>query len=293
MVRYASNHGDTFTSEHDRLSLTRKLEWAGEDFPGRMRLVAESTWDYSKLIVWGERPILVDASGRKPTVDWLTLLLVAGGFLYCLKHWWKPETQLLLVMLVVIPIGAVVWLEGLARTTVGLAPFLAMFAGLTIDKLWTLADETAPSRRQKAFRFAVPAVIVALAVFNIGAYFQDFGRHDTFARFVYAEPIAAASEYVKDQPNRPNVYFFSGRWSYMYETRRYLAPDVPGEDRSTQFGRYDLTVDRSKNALLILMPPYLDITPQLRNLYPDAQVTTRLSGRDVLFTAFYIPAIGR
>ena len=56
----------------------------------------------------------------------------------------------------------------------------------------------------------------------------------------FAEPIAAASEYIEQQPNRPYVYFFSGRWSYNYETRRYLAPDVAGEDRSTQFGRFDL-----------------------------------------------------
>jgi hypothetical protein len=104
--------------------------------------------------------------------------------------------------------------------------------------------------------------------------------------------MAAASDYVTQQPGKPYVYFFSGRWTYMYETRRYLAPDVPGEDRSTQFGRFDLTVDRSENALIVLMPPYLDIMPQLRNLYPDAQVTTKMSGRDVLFTAFYIPAIG-
>jgi 4-amino-4-deoxy-L-arabinose transferase-like glycosyltransferase len=292
MVRYASNHGDTFKSEHDRLALTRKLEWAGESFSGRMKLVAEATWDYAKLIAWGNQPNLVDGSGRKPTVDWLTLMLVAGGVVYCLKHWWKPETQLLLIMLTVIPIGAVLWLEGLARTTVGLAPFLAMLAGLSIDKLWTLADETAPSRRQKLYRGAVPAVIVALAVFNLGAYFQDFGTHDNFSRFVYAKPIAAASEFVKTQPNKPYVYFFSGRWSYFYETRRYLAPDVLGEDRSTQFGRFDLSVDRAKNSVIVLMPPYLDIAPQLRNFYPDAQVTTRMSGSVVLFTAFYIPAIG-
>jgi hypothetical protein len=66
---------------------------------------------------------------------------------------------------------------------------------------------------------------------------------------------------------------------------------VPGEDRSTQFARFDLAFDRGHNSLVVLMPPYLDITPQLRSLYPDAQVTTRMGGRDVLFTAIYIPAI--
>jgi 4-amino-4-deoxy-L-arabinose transferase-like glycosyltransferase len=292
MIRYANNHGDTFNSQHKRTALTQGLEWSGESFSGRMKLVADATWDYAKLVAWGNRPNLVDGTGRKPALDWLTLLLAAGGIFYCFKHWWKPETQVLLVMAVVIPLGAVMWLEGTARTTVGLTPFVAMLAALSIDKLWTLADETVRSRRQRVFRFAVPVVLVLLAVFNLGAYFQDFGRGDTFARFVYAEPISAASEYVAAQPNRPYVYFFSGRWTYFYETRRYLAPDVPGEDRSTQFGRFDLNVDRARTSLIILMPPYLDIVPQLRNLYPDAQVTTKMSGNDVLFTAFLIPAAG-
>jgi hypothetical protein len=292
MIRYANNHGDTFSSEHDRVSMTRGIEWQSETFTGRMKLVGEATWDYARLVAWGNRPNLVDATGRKPTLDWLTLVLMAGGIVYCLKHWWKPEAQLLLIMLLVIPLGAVLWLEGMARTTVGLAPFVAMLVALSIDKLWALADETIKSKRQRLYRFAVPALLVLLAVFNLGAYFQDFGRGDTFSRFVYAEPMAAASEYVAGQPKQTYVYFFSGRWTYNYETRRYLAPDVPGEDRSTQFGRFDLTVDRTRNALIVLLPPYLEVLQQLRTLYPDARVTSPTSHGDVLFTAFFIPATG-
>jgi 4-amino-4-deoxy-L-arabinose transferase-like glycosyltransferase len=292
LIRYANSNSATYNSEHNRTSLTKTLEWQAEDYTGRLRLVGEGAWDYAKLVAWGERPNLVDATGRKPALDWLTLLLVGGGVAYCFMHWWKPESQLFIVTLIVVPLGTVIWYEASARTTVGLTPFFAMLAALTVDKAWSMADETARPRLRRVLRVAIPAALVALAVFNLGAYFQDFGKSDTFARFVYAEPIAVASEYAREHPGKPYVYFFSGRWTYDYETRRYLAPEVRGEDRSTQFGRFDLQFDRSRNSLIILMPPYLDVLPQLRNLHPEAQVTTHERDGDVLFTSVYLPAAG-
>ena len=43
---------------------------------------------------------------------------------------------------------------------------------------------------------------------------------------------------------------------------------------------------------ILLDTGFEDIVPQIHSLYPDAQMTTKMSGREVLFTAFYFPATG-
>ena len=290
LIRFALNDPDTYYQQHNVFSLTAQPAYEAASATRKVSLVADATWDYGKLLVWGGRPDPVDATGRKAMIDWLSLLLIIGGIVYCLRHLREPSSQVLLLMLVVIPIGSVTWSEARLRSTVGLAPFLVMFMALSVDRLWTLAQDS-EGRKRSLLLIAAPAAIALFALFNLGAYFQDFGPKDSFARFVYARPITAASQYAAGHPSKPYVYFFSGRWSYNYETRRYLAPNAPGEDRSTQFGRFDLSFDRSRDALVILMPPYLDLVAQLRNLYPDAQMTTRSDRGEVLFTAVFLPSV--
>jgi hypothetical protein len=150
----------------------------------------------------------------------------------------------------------------------------------------------------RANRFWVGAmgvVLVVFALFNIGSYFPDY--KDNFARFVFAEQDARAAEYMQAYPGHPYVYFFSGRWRLAYETNRFLAPDIKGEDRSTQFGppQLNLVFDRSRDSLVILMPPYLDLGERLKSLYADATVYTEGGGGDTepLFIALFLPRNAR
>ena len=62
-----------------------------------------------------------------------------------------------------------------------------------------------------------------------------------------------ASHYIDDEADGAFVYFLAGRWSFNYETRKYLAPDAEGEDRSREFGRtQSLEVNRIRPALFVL-----------------------------------------
>jgi len=213
---------------------------------------------------------------------------VLGGIYWCLKHILEPQSQLILIMLLVLPLGSILSIEAGVRRTLGLVPFLAMLMALSVDRLWTLAHET-QGRWRRPLWIAGPVAVGLFALFNVGSYFQDYGHKDTYARWVWAQQIAEASEYANDAPGNPYVYFFSGRWSYNYETRRYLAADVPGEDRSTQFGRFDLNFDRSRDSLVLLLPPYYEVVDQLKTLYPGVVPVTVSHQGETLFIAMTIP----
>jgi 4-amino-4-deoxy-L-arabinose transferase-like glycosyltransferase len=288
LLRYAMDDKNDYWAHHRIYGLQGQLEWKAADRMGRIEILLDKTRDYVKLVTWGEHPDSVDATGRKPMLDWVGLLLVLGGIYWCLKHILEPQSQLILIMLLVLPLGSILSIEAGVRRTLGLAPFLAMLMALSVDRLWTLAHETS-GRWRRPLWIAGPVAVVLFAVFNVGAYFQDYGHKDTFARWVWAQQIAEASEYAHDAPGRPYVYFFSGRWSYNYETRRYLAMDVPGEDRSTQFGRFDLNFDRSRDSLVLLLPPYFEVLDQLKTLYPGIEPVAVSDQGETLFIAMRIP----
>jgi hypothetical protein len=99
-------------------------------------------------------------------------------------------------------------------------------------------------------------------------------------------------------PEKPYVYFYSSRWSFNYETRQYLAPDVDGEDRSREFGRVQGFgpaggLDRSLDSLVMLLPPYTEALADVRRLYPGGQEVIRRDGDQVLFIAYHLPAVGQ
>ena len=112
------------------------------------------------------------------------------------------------------------------------------------------------------------------------------------AQFAYVEDLAAASHYLHDQ-NPEYVYFLANRWTYNYSTRKFIAPNVPGEDRSAEFSAshvVDLGADRTKDAVFILLGADMRQIVELRTLYPEGTPLNGLSadGR-LLFIAFTLP----
>ncbi len=84
----------------------------------------------------------------------------------------------------------------------------------------------------------------------------------------------------------------SGRWSFNYETRQFLAPGYQGEDRSQEFGPLglDLTTDGSRDVLYLFLPPYQDLIDQVAQQYPGGTTTeSRDDDGQVLFRAYRLP----
>ena len=87
---------------------------------------------------------------------------------------------------------------------------------------------------RSSWRSLVVAVLAVVAGRTVYDYFAL--TDESFEmRFVYPYQVDAASQYIDGLPPGTYVYFFSDRWSFDYETRRFLAPDATGEDRSREF----------------------------------------------------------
>ena len=141
LLRYAVDKKNDYTAHHRIYGLQGELEWQTADGVARIRILIDKTRDYVKLVTWGEHPDSVDATGRRPMLDWLALVLVSGGIYWCLIHILLPQSQLLLTMLLVLPLGSILSIEAGIRRTLGLAPFLVMMMALSIDWLWTMGLE--------------------------------------------------------------------------------------------------------------------------------------------------------
>ena len=172
------------------------------------------------------------------------------------------------------------------RRGIGALPMVFALAGLggqTVVLVWS---------RWVTRRLAYAAIGVALGLatfINLQYYFGSLVSAPE-TRWVFVEELTAASRYLKSLPSDElYVYFYSGRWSYDYETRRFLAPDVPGEDRSSEFGRGSLLPDSSRaGAVFLVLPPYQGLIEELRLLHPEGRYYERRDGDRFIFGAYHV-----
>jgi hypothetical protein len=90
-------------------------------------------------------------------------------------------------------------------------------------------------------------------------------------------------------------YFYSARAPFRLETRQFLARDAQGEDRSREFSDADGSIegiDRSRQAVFVLLEPYFDLLPAIEARYPGGtEVEARRDGK-LEFRAYVLPADG-
>jgi hypothetical protein len=109
-----------------------------------------------------------------------------------------------------------------------------------------------------------------------------------------AEEMVSASHYMNDLPDDAYVYFYAGRWAFDYEVRRFLAPDVQGEDRSREFsntGTASLQTDRTSDVMFIVFDPYLDLAGEVSSCIQAVAVHELRGDGSVKFSA--LPAVAR
>jgi 4-amino-4-deoxy-L-arabinose transferase-like glycosyltransferase len=297
LISYVRDEKNNYLAHHKLISVLYKPEFQDASLPGKARVLADRTVDWLKLMTIEPKTDFTDATGTTPITDRLTLglLLIGVGLSLKLR---RPGHLALLVFLLVLPVSAIVTLDGAARRSLGMAPIVAMLAALPLSRFWAWAEFNAGDKRL-AGRMAVATVLLIIAVVNVRTYFNGAGD-SVDAKWVYVEQLAEASKYIETLPDHPYVYFYSSRWSYVYETRRYLAPDLKGENRSDEFGKrmvngveepppvmdYDARVP----SVVVLLPAYMDLFDQIEAQYPGGMKHIGRNRQDeVLFIAYTVP----
>ncbi len=299
LLLYIDDHSFEYRNHQRVVSITGSSSWKDGGPLDRADLLWDRAREWGEGMIIGDRPDLGDglATRGHPVIDPITLLLALAGTVIALRNWRRAEYALLLAALVILPWGALLTVsDGLFRRTFGMAPFVAVLAALPLAWAWERIVPR-PERTRYAYLAALLAIPALIGTTTAYAYFGQV--QDTFAlRYVYPYELDAASRYIAALPPRTLVYFYSYRWSFDYETRRFLAPDAQGEDRSIEFrrvapqnGSLDFSARSDRDVAFVFLAPY-DTSGSVQaaaNLRSGGQITDAKRDDETLFLAYYSP----
>lgn len=248
------------------------------------------------LYFTGQTPDYTSGLGGYPILDRVTMALFAVGLGVSLWRW-RDWRHFLILAGVAAGVGLVAatveW--GGSRRNISALPMVFAAAGVGGDWLigWAerLYERLAGLRPAWLYPTAAAAAVGAALLLNVPFYFNEVAT-SRIAKFAYNDDLVAALEYVQGLPETPYVYFLANRWGFDYEVRRFLAPDLPGEDRSEEFGEFSLKVDREgEPVVFLLLGRYQRFATVLMSQYPYGRYVERWdSDGRFLFGAFYVDA---
>jgi len=205
-------------------------------FAPRARFLADRYGTYWDQVCCHPRVDGVDGSGAVPLLPPPLLALAAvGAIIGCCQRRGRPLALFGVCVVLLLPLSAVLTIDGAARRTFALAPFAALFAALALT--WPLTRVRAALGAARGHTIFLPtlglaaaAVIAALAYGSIAGYFGHFAQSQE-VRWTFAVEMVEASRYLATLPPESRIYWYAGRWHADYEVRRYLAPGVAIEER--------------------------------------------------------------
>jgi hypothetical protein len=205
-----------------------------------------------------------------PLLDAVTALAAVGGIAMALRRWRRPASATLLAALLVLPLGALLTVEGgLYRRTYGLAPVSAILAALPLARLWGHAAARGAGPRRAA-GIALAAVLGVSAARNAIAYFGPLQASEQM-RYVFPYQVDAAARFVAALPASSAVFWYSDRWPARYETRHWFAPGAAVVERSPAFGAAVgddgaplLLADSDRESVFVLLGAHMELADEIR-----------------------------
>ncbi len=284
MIRYASDSSNEYFNHQELISVFEQDEWGEAGFADRIDILRGNAWKFYETAFWSGEPDEADGAGHEAMVDRVTLVFLILGVLILLARWRRPASVAVLLMVLILPVATMVTTQGTFRQSLGVVPFLAILAAIPLALWWERSARFAPNLRYLSY-VAIAGVVGLIAFLNLSFYFGEFP--DTpVARSTFSPELAEASGFMSELPEGQLIYFYSDRWSFDYETVRYLTSDRPGEDRSRRFGRTDgFEPDRTRDIAYVFMDPYRGLIDEVAALFPGGD---RLDG-GTNYQAYLLP----
>ena len=284
MFRYMADSSNSYFNHQETISVFEQDEWGRAGFADRVDILRGNAWEFYEAAFWSGQADGADGAGHQAMVDRVTLVFLIVGALILLARWRRPASVAVLLMVLMLPAGTIVTTQGLFRQTLGMVPFLAVLAAIPLALWWERSARFAPNLRYLSYG-TIAGVVGLIAFLNLSFYFGEFP--DTLvARSTFTPALAETSGLMSELPEDQLIYFYSDRWSFDYETVRYLTSDRPGEDRSRVFSdTTGLEPDLTQNIAYVFMDPYLDRIDEVAALYPGG---TRVDG-DSIYQAYLLP----
>ena len=275
---------------YSEVGVTRSPEFREAGAWGKAKLIGEQARTFVDAYTFSGQRDSVDGNGLRPMFDPPTLLLLAAGLVLAVRRRREPMVVLAVCCFVIIPLPAVLQRGSIMRQPVAAAPFAMYLAALPLAALARL------SRRGPAARGATVAIAAAMlaliATITVRDYFWTW-RKDPWPRAIYFSEMTTASDYMRKLPSGTRVLFLSDRASINYETRKFLAPGVQGEDRSMEYGGQgsSLALPTVPGATaFVLLGDYLPVLPELEARYPGGVARTVTRDGKTEFSAYELGA---
>ncbi len=139
-------------------------------------------------------------------------------------------------------------------------------------------------------------LLISSGAYNYNAYFHEQANHPGVWHDFHYVPVEVAY-YHKQLGEEYHMYLLSNWFYYRYESIRFLAPGLSGEDFFYKLGTYSPKLDRfplkenlDKHAVFVILPHYNNVIPVLRECYPNGTLKVHKGGprNEVIFTSYVI-----
>ena len=275
LLHYIADPANDYPAHLRQFSITGAAAWAELDGPtARAGFLATRYERYWDQLCCHPRVDGADGSGTSPLVPPPALALaVAGAIIGCWQRRGRSLARFGVLVAALLPLGSVLTVDGLARRTFALSPFVALFIAIALFQPLAILRARGYARWSPVIGLASAAIVALLAWSGTVGYFTRFASAPE-ERWTFATEMTDAARYLGTLAPGSRVYFASGRWSGDYETRRFLAPQIVVEDRSREYGkRTDLTIDPGSGpATFVLLGEYMPRLDELQARYPDGIV---------------------
>lgn len=225
---------------------------------------------------------------NNPLFDPLTGAFFILGLIYCLRKFRDKQFLLIYSFFIIFLFGSIITIDAPNFRRAQPSIYIAyIFVGVGFLKTYQLIIKKVRFIKKSLALFGI-TLIICIGFYNTSLYFFKYATSQE-AKYILAYQLVKAAEFIKTIPNS-YVYFYSNRWSYNYETLKFLLPRIQGKDRSLQFGEYSLVnINPEKTVVYVFLPEYSESFYEVQQLYPNGKaVTKRDKDGSVLFFAYVI-----
>lgn len=281
---FAFTHQEQFFGRSKMVSIfSQQNNKANESI---INVISENTIKTVSMFNLTPDPDFWTSFSNKPTYDMITGILFIAGLIISLTKIKKWEYRFIMILFFFFLFSSIATVDTPSfRRSQGSIYIGYIFAGIAINYILELF------KNKKIYKFVeifLVLVITIISIFNIREYFL-VRAISSETQYVLAQRLVEGVNYLQEIPEPKHVYFFSSCCTINHETIQYSLPNLKGEDRSNEFGKYSLSRSQNRNEVFIFFDIYQNKIYEVEKLYPGGIKTIKNdSFGNTLFTAYFL-----
>jgi 4-amino-4-deoxy-L-arabinose transferase-like glycosyltransferase len=233
------------------------------DLIDKSKLIFKNGFENLSFFIMGAKIDFVDAFGKYYNFNRSYIILFfLGIFLTFIQK--KRIGYFFLFSFILFLTPTFFTFEGTYRRSILTLIYFYYFFAAAIE--WLVGK--VKNKRQVIIFLLLTAVILTESFINSIIYFKFF-PYDQESKFVYTYELTETGLKINQMTDeKTEILFLSSRWSCKYETLRFINYDRACEDRSKEFGNFNLNPKSKNNVLFVLLNDYVFLITDIKNNYP-------------------------